>query len=104
MKIMTKIAAVTIAAAALFALAGCSDAHDPNEVIQASNQNSEIDHTKPTEAINARYNATDYKHTVEDRQLVKTLVQLYSWMLKMYQKMRMLALWVLFLTLKKKTV
>ena len=33
MKIMKKIAAVTIAAAALFAFAGCSDADDPNEMI-----------------------------------------------------------------------
>ena len=62
MKIMKKIAAVTIAAAALFAFAGCSDADDPNEMITGSNKNYEIDYTNTTEEISRGYHSTAYKH------------------------------------------
>lgn len=62
MKIMKKIAAVTIAAAALFAFAGCSDADDPNEMITGSNKNYEIDYTNTTEVISRGYHSTAYKH------------------------------------------
>ena len=59
---MKKIAAVTIAAAALFAFAGCSDADDPNEMITGSNKNYEIDYTNTTEVISRGYHSTAYKH------------------------------------------
>ena len=62
MKIMKKIAAVTIAAAALFAFAGCSDDEDPNEMITGSNKNYEIDYTNTTEEISRGYHSTAYKH------------------------------------------
>ena len=62
MKIMKKIAAVTIAAAALFAFAGCSDADDPNEMITGSNKNYEIDYTNTTEETSRGYHSTAYKH------------------------------------------
>ena len=62
MKIMKKIAAITIAAAALFAFAGCSDADDPNEMITGSNKNYEIDYTNTTEEISRGYHSTAYKH------------------------------------------
>ena len=62
MKIMKKIAAVTIAAAALFAFAGCSDADDPNEMITGSNKNYEIDYTNTTKDVSRGYNTTAYKH------------------------------------------
>ena len=62
MKIMKKIAAVTIAAAALFAFAGCSDADDPNEMITGSNKNYEIDYTNTTEVISRGYHSTAYQH------------------------------------------
>ena len=62
MKIMKKIAAVTIAAAALFAFAGCSDADDPNEMITGSNKNYEIDYTNTTKEISRGYHSTAYKH------------------------------------------
>lgn len=62
MKIMKKIAAVTIAAAALFAFAGCSDADDPNEMITGSNKNYEIDYTNTTEDTSRGYHSTAYKH------------------------------------------
>ena len=62
MKIMKKIAAVTIAAAALFAFAGCSDADDPNEMITGSNKNYEIDYTNTTEEISRGYHSTAYQH------------------------------------------
>ena len=59
---MKKIAAITIAAAALFAFAGCSDADDPNEMITGSNKNYEIDYTNTTEVISRGYHSTAYKH------------------------------------------
>ena len=59
---MKKIAAITIAAAALFAFAGCSDADDPNEMITGSNKNYEIDYTNTTEEISRGYHSTAYKH------------------------------------------
>ena len=62
MKIMKKIAAVTIAAAALFAFAGCSDADDPNEMITGSNKNYEIDYTNTTKDVSRGYHSTAYKH------------------------------------------
>ena len=62
MKIMKKIAAVTIAAAALFAFAGCSDADDPNEMITGSNKKYEIDYTNTTEDTSRGYHTTAYKH------------------------------------------
>ncbi|MCI6481171.1 hypothetical protein [Treponema porcinum] len=62
MKIMKKIAAVTIAAAALFAFAGCSDADDPNEMITGSNKKYEIDYTNTTEDTSRGYHSTAYKH------------------------------------------
>ena len=62
MKIMKKIAAVKIAAAALFAFAGCSDADDPNEMIIGSNTNYEIDYTNTTKEISRGYHPTAYKH------------------------------------------
>ena len=62
MKIMKKIAAVTIAAAALFAFAGCSDADDPNEMITGSNKNYEIDYTNTTTVTSRGYHSTAYKH------------------------------------------
>ena len=58
MKIMKKIAAVTIAAAALFAFAGCSDADDPNEMITGSNKNYEIEYTNTTEVTSRGYHPT----------------------------------------------
>lgn len=62
MKIMKKIAAITIAAAALFAFAGCSDADDPNEMITGSNKNYEIDYTNTTKDVSRGYHSTAYKH------------------------------------------
>ena len=62
MKIMKKIAAVTIAAAALFAFAGCSDADDPNEMITGTNKKYEIDYTNTTEEISRGYHSTAYQH------------------------------------------
>ncbi|MCI7546485.1 MAG: hypothetical protein MSA96_06860 [Treponema porcinum] len=62
MKIMKKIAAVTIAAAALFAFAGCSDADDPNEMITGSNKNYEIDYTNTTKDVSRGYHSTAYNH------------------------------------------
>lgn len=62
MKIMKKIAAVTIAAAALFAFAGCSDADDPNEMITGKNKNYEIDYTNETKDVSRGYHSTAYKH------------------------------------------
>ena len=62
MKIMKKIAAVTIAAAALFAFAGCSEDDDPNEMITGSNKKYEIDYTNTTEEISRGYHSTAYKH------------------------------------------
>ena len=59
---MKKIAAVTIAAAALFAFAGCSDADDPNEMITGSNKKYEIDYTNTPEVIRRGYHSTAYKH------------------------------------------
>lgn len=59
---MKKIAAVTIAAAALFAFAGCSDADDPNEMITGSNKKYEIDYTNTTEDTSRGYHSTAYKH------------------------------------------
>lgn len=62
MKIMKKIAAVTIAAAALFAFAGCSEDDDPNEMITGSNKKYEIDYTNTTEVTSRGYHSTAYKH------------------------------------------
>ena len=62
MKIMKKIAAVTIAAAALFAFAGCSDADDPNEMINGSNKVYTIDYTNESKDISRGYHPTAYKH------------------------------------------
>ena len=62
MKIMKKIAAVTIAAAALFAFAGCSDADDPNEMINGSNKVYTIDYTNESKDISRGYHSTAYKH------------------------------------------
>ncbi|MCI6721819.1 hypothetical protein [Treponema porcinum] len=62
MKIMKKIAAVTIAAAALFAFAGCSEDDDPNEMITGSNSKYEIDYTNTTEVTSRGYHSTAYKH------------------------------------------
>lgn len=62
MKIMKKIAAVTIAAAALFAFAGCSEDDDPNEMITGSNKKYEIDYTNTTTVTSRGYHSTAYKH------------------------------------------
>lgn len=62
MKIMKKIAAVTIAAAALFAFAGCSDADDPNEMINGSNKVYTIDYPNESKDISRGYHPTAYKH------------------------------------------
>lgn len=62
MKIMKKIAAVTIAAAALFAFAGCSDADDPNEMINGSNKVYTIDYPNESKDISRGYHSTAYKH------------------------------------------
>ena len=62
MKIMKKIAAVTIAAAALFAFAGCSDADDPNEMITGSNKVYTIDYPNESKDISRGYHSTAYKH------------------------------------------
>ena len=62
MKIMKKIAAVTIAAAALFAFAGCSDADDPNEMINGSNKVYTIDYTNESKDISRGYHSTAYNH------------------------------------------
>ena len=62
MKIMKKIAAVTIAAAALFAFAGCSEDDDPNEMITGSNKKYEIDYTNTTTVTSRGYHPTAYKH------------------------------------------
>ena len=62
MKIMKKIAAVTIAAAALFAFAGCSDADDPNEMINGSNKVYTIDYPNESTDISRGYHPTAYNH------------------------------------------
>ena len=64
MKIMKKIAAVTIAAAALFAFAGCSDADDPNEMItKVSSKEYTIEYSNESSEISRGYKSTALKHS-----------------------------------------
>ena len=64
MKIMKKIAAVTIAAAALFAFAGCSDDDDPNEMItKVSSKEYTIEYSNESSEISRGYKSTALKHS-----------------------------------------
>ena len=64
MKIMKKIAAVTIAAAALFAFAGCADDDDPNEMItKVSSKEYTIEYSNESSEISRGYKSTALKHS-----------------------------------------
>ena len=64
MKIMKKIAAVTIAAAALFAFAGCSDDDDPNEMItKVTSKEYTIEYSNESSEISRGYKSTALKHS-----------------------------------------
>ena len=64
MKIMKKIAAVTIAAAALFAFAGCSEDDDPNEMItKVSSKEYTIEYSNESSDISRGYKSTALKHS-----------------------------------------
>lgn len=64
MKIMKKIAAVTIAAAALFAFAGCADDDDPNEMItKVSSKEYTIEYSNESSDISRGYKSTALKHS-----------------------------------------
>ena len=61
---MKKIAAVTIAAAALFAFAGCSDDDDPNEMItKVSSKEYTIEYSNESSEISRGYKSTALKHS-----------------------------------------
>ena len=93
MKIMKKIAVAVFAGAMVFGLASCGAGDDdPNNMINGSNKVYTIDYTNESKDVSRGYNTT----------ATNTLVLPFSLILKMRQTLLKVALWVLFLTLKKK--